>query len=272
MMSAEKSKKLAAVIGWPISHSKSPLIHGYWLEQYKIDGAYMAIPVSDNFLSMTIECIKDFGFSGFNVTVPHKEVIIDHLDSIDEMAIEIGAVNTVVRRDSGLLHGMNTDYSGFLQSIAAVEKIDKALVLGAGGAARAVCAALKKRGCEIIICNRSQAKAEQLGLIFGARVIAWEQREFYLGDIDLLVNATSLGMVGQPPLQIDIRDLKKSAAVTDIVYKPLVTNLLQQAKNQGHIVIDGLWMLLYQAAPAFEQFFGVAPTVTEQLRQLVLKE
>ena len=269
---------LAGVLGWPVSHSKSPRLHGYWLERHGIDGAYLPLPVAPENFATAVRALVDLGFRGANVTVPHKEeaLALALADEADDNAKRIGAANTLVFRD-GRIVASNTDGFGFLanleQGAPGWQPEAPALVLGAGGAARAVIVALLDSGCrELRLCNRTAARAEVLRDTFGGsvRVVPWEEREAALSDLGLLVNTTSLGMEGQPPLSLDLARLSASAVVNDLVYAPLETPLLAAARRQGNPAVDGLGMLLHQARPGFEAWFGVRPEVDAALREFVL--
>ncbi|MDX1974649.1 MAG: shikimate dehydrogenase [Rickettsiales bacterium] len=268
--------KKAAVIGWPVSHSLSPKLHGYWIEHYGLDASYEAVAIEPNALKGGVGKLIDAGYVGFNITIPHKEPIIELLDVIDDTARAIGAVNTVVIGHGKLL-GMNSDAYGFMANIhsaAAELRSEKAVVLGAGGAARAVCYALQQAGfAQIIITNRTKEKAQLLADSLGdpIEVAAWEKRNALLADADLLVNTTSLGMKGKEPLTIDLAALPAHAVVNDIVYAPLETDLLRQARARKLQAVDGLGMLLHQAVPAFEAWFGQRPQVTAELKQLIVE-
>ncbi len=265
----------AAVIGHPVKHSKSPMIHTHWMRGHKIKGQYQAIDIAPNDLAHAVRDLVRDGYAGFNVTVPHKIAMMDLCDDIDETARAIGAVNTVVVRD-GLLYGRNTDAFGFIANIkAALPDYSfnaPAMVLGAGGAARAVAYGLLKEGVpHIAVCNRSQVKAEALCAMDPQRMIPveWGERDL-LSDYPLLVNTTSLGMDGQPPLDIELGRLPPQSVVCDIVYAPLMTGLLDTAQAQGHHIVTGIGMLLHQARPAFEAWTGVMPDVDAALMQKVL--
>jgi shikimate dehydrogenase len=264
--------RLAGVLGWPVAHSLSPLLHGYWLRQYGISGRYLAMPVRPEDLAASIEDMRK-GFAGCNLTIPHKEAVIPLLDEVDELGRAIGAVNTVVVK-GGRLYGTNTDVYGFSENMRPhISRKNKAVVLGAGGAARAVCRALLDEGfARIVIVNRTLEKAQSLAQHFGERFSAapWEEREDILRDADLLVNATSLGLENQPELAIDLAALPASAVVTDTIYKPLETRLLAQARARGLAAIDGLGMLIHQAVPGFAAWFGVTPQVTPELREYLI--
>jgi len=266
------AKKIAGVIGWPVSHSLSPRLHGYWLKHYNIEGEYKAVTVLPDELDLFIKSLPDHGWQGCNITLPHKEAVLPLLDSMDEVAKAIGAVNTIVV-ENGLLRGTNTDAFGFSENIRPhITGKNKAVMLGAGGAAKAICYALEGLGFkEIIAVNRTKEKSDALAAQFvKVKVGEWDKRAELLAGADLLVNTTSLGMTGKEALDIDLALLPKSALVTDIVYTPLMTPLLEAAKARGNPVVDGLGMLLYQAVPGFEAWFGVKPEVTPELREHVL--
>jgi shikimate dehydrogenase len=264
----------AGVIGWPVRHSLSPLIHRFWLDELGLDGAYEAVVVPPDWLASMVDGFRLGRWRGFNVTIPHKETIIPLMDRVDPAARLIGAVNTVVAVADGVLEGRNTDAPGFMASLKAGAEIDPgrpAILLGAGGAARAILATLNDAGFqEIRLVNRDRARAEALAEAFPAVVGNWDDRSRLLDGAGLLVNATSLGMVGQPPLELDLGRLPKTAVVTDIVYRPLMTDLLVKASARGNPVVDGLGMLLYQAVEGFAAWFGATPKVTPALRTHVL--
>lgn len=277
MIAIENKTIQAGVIGWPISHSLSPRLHGFWLKQFNIDGVYLPIAVEPNDFEAKIKSLSRDGFAGFNITVPHKETAFELVDTLTETAREIGAVNTIVCHADGRLTGDNTDAFGFISNIKTTipswkPALSPALVLGAGGAARAVVSALRAAGVvDIRICNRTRERAEELKAHFGnLDVVDWDARNDACNGAGLLVNTTTLGMVGKPPLEINIDQLCSGATVNDIVYAPLETNLLKAAKNQGYQPVDGLGMLLHQARPGFEAWFGQRPEVTEDLRAHVL--
>lgn len=267
--------KKAAVIGYPVAHSLSPRLHNYWLKKNNIAGEYTAIEVLPENLSEFIKSLDKNGFCGVNVTIPHKENVIPFLDEIDKYAKAIGAVNTIVVND-GKLIGKNTDAEGFYNNIEnRIRGAKKAVVLGAGGAAKAIVFALEMFDFEeIIIINRTKDRAIMLAHIFSlnSKVADWNDRNKILENADLLVNTTSLGMTGKDELDIDLSLLPKTALVTDIVYNPLITPLLAQAQARGNPIVDGLGMLLHQAVPAFEAWFGVRPEVTEELRKYILEK
>ncbi len=268
----------ACVIGWPVAHSRSPVIHGYWLKRYGIDGAYEKEAVDPAEIDSFLRELGQRGYVGANVTLPHKEAALRAAHSADEAAIAIGAANTLWLDPDGALHASNTDAYGFLTNLDAEapqwnQELGAALVLGAGGAARAILYGLLKTiEARILLANRTRARAEVLARTFGPRVevIDWEARNAALAGCGLLVNTTSLGMTGQAPLAIDLSKLAKTAVVADIVYVPLLTPLLVEAAKRGNPVVDGLGMLLHQAVPGFERWFGVRPEVTPQLRAHVI--
>ncbi|MDX6807530.1 shikimate dehydrogenase [Terrihabitans rhizophilus] len=267
----------ACVIGWPIAHSRSPMIHGYWLAQHGIAGSYGKTAVHPDDLGAFMQRVRSGEFRGCNVTVPHKEAVMSHLDEITETARAIGAVNTVWRDDDGRLVGDNTDARGFLSNLdELVPGWDKAplraVVLGAGGAARALAYGLAGRGAErITLLNRSLDRAIALAGDIGGVVQARPLDEAgpAMADATLLANATSLGMTGKDPLDLDLDALPLDAVVSDIVYVPLETDLLRQAAMRGHRTAEGLGMLLHQAVPGFERWFGTRPAVDPRLRSLV---
>lgn len=267
-------------MGWPVGHSLSPRLHGFWLRKYGISGSYEALPVEPANLRAALRALSVQGFRGVNLTVPHKEAAYAIVDEADPVARRIGAVNLVIAENNRLL-GRNTDAYGFAQNLLSggfAPQTGAALVLGAGGACRAILAALADMGfTDIRLANRTQSRAEQLAQEFSSprcRIIAvsWRDAPAACAGSELLVNTTSLGMKGQPPLDFALDALPPGATVTDIVYSPLETPLLQQARRRGYRAIDGLGMLLHQARPSFAGFFGRDPEVTEELRQFVLAE
>jgi shikimate dehydrogenase len=273
---------LAGVIGWPVGHSLSPRLHGFWLAEHGIDGAYVPLAVKPDDLEDALRALSKLGFKGANVTVPHKEAALGLCDHVDPAAERVGAVNTVVVRDDGTLAGSNTDGFGFLENVrAGAPDYDPACgpvtVLGAGGAARAVIAALLDAGVpEVRLANRTGGRAEALARDLdpdGAgriTVFDWDVRADMLAGAVLLVNTTTLGMTGKPPLDLSLELLPSGAVVTDIVYAPLTTPLLAGAQARGNPVVDGLGMLLHQARPGFAAWFGAEPAVSDALRAHVL--
>jgi shikimate dehydrogenase len=276
-VTASGKTRLAGVMGWPVEHSLSPRLHGYWLEQYRIDGAYVPLAVAPDALATALKALPALGFRGVNLTVPHKERALALCHEVDGLARRIGAVNTVVVRDGTLL-GSNSDAFGFLENLKSGaphwrSDAAPAVVLGAGGAARAVVAALVDGGApEVRIVNRTLSRAEALAAELGGALSAhgWDRRDQALSEAGLLVNTTTLGMTGQPPLELDLAGLPADAVVTDLVYAPLITPLLAAAAARGNLVLDGLGMLLHQARPGFAAWFGVEPEVTAALRAFVL--
>ncbi|HSR56486.1 MAG TPA: shikimate dehydrogenase [Alphaproteobacteria bacterium] len=278
MMLSGKAR-VAGIIGWPVAHSLSPRLHNFWLEKHGIDGAYVPLPVAPEHFSQSLRVLAHMGFAGVNVTVPHKEAALKAVDQADPAARRIGAVNTVVVRRDGSLYGANTDGSGFIAHLAqAAADFDPAaapaVVIGAGGAARALVAALMDAGTpEVRLSNRTLARAEELavGLGGGVRVINWVDRAHALEDAGILVNATTQGMTGQQPLKLDLSRLPGDAVVYDIVYTPERTPLLREAAARGNPAIGGLGMLLHQAVPGFKAWFGIEPEVDEDLTAHVRK-
>ena len=256
------------LIGHPVVQSKSPMIHEYWMQQHGIAGTYKAIDIMPENLESSVRDLVNEGYTGFNVTVPHKEAIMALCDEIGEGACAIGAVNTVSIKDRRLI-GSNTDEFGFIENMNGFDVRGKTvLVLGAGGAAKAAVYALKKsKSSRVILTNRTPEKAAAFE---GVEVLAWQKKESILKDVDLFVNTTSLGMIGKPPLEIDIIGLRPDATVYDIVYAPLMTDLLKAAQAQGNPIITGIGMLLHQARPAFKKWHGVMPEVSGELQELVL--
>lgn len=268
----------AGVIGHPISHSKSPLIHGYWLELYGINGEYKTYDIAAENLERGINDLIADGLKGFNVTLPHKQNIMTLCDSLSDEAQAIGAVNTVSVTESGGLYGHNTDAFGFSQNL--IETIPDfgwsqkiVTVIGSGGAARAVLYALHKNNCsEIRITNRTRESAEKIGLPYDAKIYDWDKHDEACQNAHLIINTTSLGMKGQPELEINLSGIAKNAVVYDIVYHPLETALLKQARQKGANCVTGIGMLLHQARPGFQTWFGTYPEVTETLRNSLLQK
>jgi len=269
----------ACVIGWPITHSRSPLIHNHWLSVYGIDGYYGIEAVPPEAFSDFLLSLQARGYAGANITVPHKEAALRLADGADATATAIGAANTIWL-DEEKISASNTDCYGFITHLTGTvpdwkERDGPVAILGAGGAARGILYALLRCGiAEIRLFNRTRSRAEKLAQDFGAKIKIgdWQDRDRQLDDCILLVNATSLGMTGAPPLEISLERLPARAAVMDIVYVPLETALLRQARERGHRTIDGLGMLLHQAVPGFEKWFGVRPDVTNELRQILVAD
>lgn len=275
-MTITGAARLAGVIGWPVAHSRSPRLHGFWLEHHGIDGAYLPLAVQPEALDRAVPALVDLGFRGANVTVPHKEAVLALCDRVDALAGRIGAVNTLVFEE-GRIDGSNSDAYGFMENLRSAggswPAAAPAVVLGAGGAARAVVAALLDAGVpDLRLVNRTRERAETLAADLGGpvRVVDWSERAAALADAGLLVNTTTLGMEGKPALELDLARLPETALVNDIVYVPLDTPLLKAARARGNPVVDGLGMLLHQARPGFRAWFGVDPEVTDELRRFVL--
>ena len=272
--------KLAAVIGWPVGQSLSPRLHGYWLKQHGIAGAYVALPVRPENFGQVVAALPLMGFAGASVTVPHKEAAFALVSSLDEDSKATGAVNTLIF-ENGAVRGVNTDVRGFAASLAETLGPDAAkagpvAMLGAGGAARAILVALSRAGAsEIRILNRTKKRAAELAASVAglARVTVadWGDWKSAFAGARLLVNTTSLGMTGKDPLDVPLDALPKEAAVADIVYNPLETELLRAARARGLRTMDGLGMLMHQAVPAFASWFGVTPQVTPDLRAELIK-
>lgn len=275
--------KLTGLIGYPVSHSLSPRIHGYWIEEHKLKADYKLFTTPPPRLRQTMLHMRKKNVAGVNITVPHKQAVIQYLDGVDDTAERIGAVNTVVNR-KGQFIGTNTDAYGFITNLNEglgdlKPYLENVVLLGAGGATRAVLVALLDEGAKhITLTNRTEDKAVSLANEFAAQNAAvkiatspWENREKILQNCQLLVNTTSLGMVNHEPLDIDISGLPSGAAVHDIVYAPLETELLKMAREHGFKTVDGLGMLLYQAQAAFQEWYGVLPAVTKKLREHVLE-
>ncbi|MFZ1662165.1 MAG: shikimate dehydrogenase [Paracoccaceae bacterium] len=271
---------LAGVIGSPIAHSKSPRLHGYWLNLYGIRGHYIPMDVAPGDLPDVIAALPKAGFVGCNVTIPHKEAVLALADIVTDRAALIGAANTLIFRRDGRIHADNTDGYGFTANLRQnapnwLPSAGPAAVIGAGGAARAVIASLLEVGApEIRISNRTKARAEALRLEFGAKIIVydWVQAGNMLEDAATVVNTTSLGMVGKSEFRVPLDALSPKATVTDLVYAPLKTRLLTEAAEIGCATVDGLGMLLHQAVPGFERWFGRKPDVDQATRDAVLAE
>ena len=270
--------KLAGVIGQPIAHSRSPKLHGHWLKRYGISGHYIPMDVAQSDLKSVLETLPKMGFLGVNVTLPHKEAVLDLADSVTDRAALIGAANTLTFTADGRIQADNTDGIGFLANIRDYvpewsAKSGPCVVFGAGGASRAIIAALSQAGAPLVrVTNRTRARSDALKEHFGAKieVVDWVQAGNVLSDASLLVNTTSLGMQGKSELRVPLDDLRPETVVTDIVYTPIQTELLRTAKAAGCRTVDGLGMLLHQAAPGFERWFGTAPEVDMELRKAVL--
>lgn len=269
---------LAGVIGSPIAHSRSPTLHGYWLRRYGIKGFYIPMDVAQADLREALATLPKLGFVGLNVTIPHKETVLALADIVTDRAALIGAANTLIFRKDGKVFADNTDGSGFIANLRQeapgwTPAAGPAVVFGAGGAARAIVAALIEVGVpEIRIANRTRARAEALRSDFGAKIHVhdWVQAGNLLDDATTVVNTSALGMTGKPEFKVPLDALNPKALVTDLVYTPLRTSFLEQAEQAGCTVVDGLGMLLHQAAPGFERWFGTRPDVDAATRAAVL--
>ncbi|MSP04047.1 MAG: shikimate dehydrogenase [Acetobacteraceae bacterium] len=269
------TSRLAGIIGWPVAHSRSPRLHGFWLRRHGIDGAYAPLAIRPEDFVTGIRGLVAMGFQGANVTQPHKLAAFDICDIVEASARRAGAVNTLTFRD-GKITGRNTDGWGFIAHLRASgiqPKAGPALVLGAGGSARAIVTALQDEGVPVALANRTSARADELAaLLPGLKILDWNHRSAALADHSLLVNATSLGMASHEPLAIDLDRGSASLAVADIVYVPLQTPLLTAAHSRGLRTMDGLGMLLHQAVPGFTEWFGTTPVVDEELRRFVASD
>jgi len=269
---------LAGVIGNPIAHSRSPRLHRHWLRTYGIAGDYMPLHVAEDDLEQVLRALPKMGFVGVNITIPHKVAVMELVDHISDRAILIGAANTLIFRKDGKIHADNTDAYGFIANLKQgapgwQPNAGPAAVLGAGGAARAVIIALIEVGVtEIHLANRTRPKADALKAEFGSKVhvVDWVQAGNMLDDAATVVNTTSLGMTGAAEFRVPLDGLRPGTVVTDLVYSPLRTRLLIEAEAAGCVVVDGLGMLLHQAVPAFERWFGLRPEVDEATRAAVL--
>lgn len=270
--------RTAGVVGWPVQQSRSPMLHGHWLARYGIPGAYVPLAVMPGRLPDALRGLPALGFAGCNVTVPHKQEAARLVDRLDAAAQRMAAVNLVVVEPDGSLVGRNTDGYGFREALRDADpalRLDRlpAAVIGAGGGARAVVGTLLDEGApEIRLCNRNAARAEALAALFAdarIRVVTWPEREEALAGCGLLVNTTKAGMIGEPPLALGLQHLPSTATVCDIVYNPLTPPLLAAARARGNTAVNGLGMLLHQARPAFQAWFGVLPDITPALRAAI---
>ena len=270
---------LAGVIGSPIAHSKSPQLHRHWLKTYGIQGHYIPMDVAVEDLEQVLKTLPKMGFVGVNLTLPHKEKVMEIADLITDRATLIGAANTLIFRKDGKIHADNTDGYGFIENLKAGApqwnpRSGHAAVFGAGGAARAVIASLLDAGVpEILLSNRTRVRADKLQKDFGSRVQVydWVQAGNMIDDVALLVNTTSLGMIGKGELRVPLDGLRPNTVVTDLVYAPLKTKMLATAEEYGCVTVDGLGMLLHQAVPAFERWFGRRPEVDSATRAAALR-
>jgi len=266
-------------MGWPVAHSRSPLIHNHWIHQFNLSGAYGFFPVQPNNLESAIRGLQALGLAGCNITIPHKVNAMTYVDWVHPLAKRIGAINTIVVQPDGALHGFNNDGFGYIQSLLDAQPNWRAntgptVVIGAGGAARAIVVSLLDAGAtDIRVINRTHDKAEEFAQEFGAAVssVKWNAREDALADAALLVNTTSQGMHGEPALNLSLSNLPKSALVSDAVYIPLETPFLKEARLRGNPTVNGLGMLLHQARPAFQAWFGVMPEVDQALYEKIAR-
>ena len=269
---------LAGVMGWPVAHTRSPAIHNHWISRHGLKGAYVQLPVHPDRLEAALRGLPALGFAGCNVTVPHKVSAMHFMDELHPTAQRVAAINTIVVQPDGSLLGMNNDGAGYIQSLRDADPTWRgdagpALVLGAGGAARAIVVALLDEGVpELRITNRTLERAQALAEAFGDRVkvVPWAERNEAMAGVSLLVNTTTQGMHGQPPLDVALDALPAAAMVSDAIYIPMETPLLAQGRLRGHRTVNGLGMLLNQARPAFKAWFGVMPEITPELRAAIL--
>ena len=276
----KKKLLLAGVIGDPILHSKSPILHRFWLNQNNINGHYIPLRVSKMDLELVLKTLPKMGFSGVNVTVPHKESVLKIANEITQSASQIGSANTLTFLPCGGFKADNTDGYGFLKNLEENESMwdplnAKVFIIGAGGASRAVISALLNSGVsKIVITNRTHERANELKEYFDRKidVIKWNEKEQFLGEINTLVNTTTLGMLGCENLDLPLSSINKGTIVLDLVYNPIKTTLLQNAEKQGCKIIDGLGMLLHQATPGFKEWFGVEPKITNEIRKRILTQ
>jgi len=267
--------RLAGILGWPVAHSRSPRLHGFWLERYRIDGAYVPLAVPPGLLGLGLRGLLACGFRGCNVTIPHKETAYALCDTVEDSARRVCAVNTILLRD-GKIHGRSTDGTGFLANLrdhGIHPAAGPTLLIGAGGAARDIAAALLDAGAKVAVTNRTPERAAALAhLLPGIAVIAWEHRSAAITDQALLVNTTPAGMEGWPTIEIDLARAPDSLVVADIVYAPIVTPLLAGARARGLRTIGGLGMLLHQAVDGFAAWFDVLPAVDQEVFEFVARD
>jgi len=270
---------LAGVMGWPVMHSRSPMLHNYWFKQHDLAGSYVPLAIRPEGLAAALRALHPLGFAGVNLTIPHKQQALTIVDEVDTVARSIGAISCVVVRPDGSLTGTNNDCWGFIQNLKQEQPEWRAdagpiVVIGAGGGSRAVCYGLAQEGArEIRLVNRTFVRAQGLAADFGPplKPVPWERRGDALEGAAMVVNTTSLGMVGQPALDISLDRLPASAIAADIVYIPLETPLLAAARRRGNRTVDGLGMLLNQGRPAWKAWFGLEPEVTPELREMVAR-
>ena len=270
---------VAAVIGHPVNHSRSPRMHNFWLAHFELEGYYIPLDIDPKKFERSIRNLPELGLVGANITIPYKEKVLKIADKISDRAALVGAANTLTFLPNGGIYADNTDGYGFLQNIKSKYKDWSAregisVVFGAGGASRAILAALIEDGAsDIILANRTRSRADQLRSDFGAKikVVEWMKIQNYLSEASTIINTTSLGMVGKTDLPIPLNALKKNTLVTDIVYTPIETHLLATAAKMGCRTVDGLGMLIHQAIPGFERWFGIRPGDSQALRELLIK-
>jgi shikimate dehydrogenase len=266
---------LAGVMGWPVMHSRSPLMHNYWFDQQRLVGAYVPLAIEPDGLAAALRAMKPLGFSGCNLTIPHKQEAMAIVDEIDEVARRIGAISCVVVQSDGALFGTNNDWIGFIRNLKTQVPEWRAdsgpvAVIGAGGGARAICYGLMQEGAaEIRLVNRTRERAQAIADEFAGplQVVQWSERHDALDGVATVVNTTSQGMVGQPPLDLQLDRLPLAALVADIVYTPLQSPFLAAARARGNATVNGLGMLLHQGPPAWKMWFGIEPTVSTELRE-----
>src|SRR6266566_4100304 len=268
---------LAGVMGWPVMHSRSPLMHNYWFRQHNLAGTYVPLAIHPSTLASALRALHPLGFAGCNLTIPHKQEAMKIVDQVDALAKSIGAISCVVVRPDGSLAGTNNDCYGFIQNVKQEQPGWRAdagpiVVIGAGGGSRAVCYGLAQEGArEIRLVNRTLARAKGIAEEFGGpiKALPWEQRHDALEGAAMVVNATSCGMVGQGALDLELDKLPKTALAADIIYIPLETPFLAAARKRGNRTVNGLGMLLNQGRPAWKAWFGIEPEVTAELRAMV---
>ncbi len=268
---------LAGVMGWPVMHSRSPMLHGYWLKRHNLAGTYVPLAIRPEGLVAALRALHPLGFAGCNLTIPHKERAMAIVDEVDTLAKSIGAISCVVVRADGSLSGTNNDCYGFIQNVRQEQPgwrpdVGPIVVIGAGGGSRAVCYGLAQEGArEIRLVNRTLARAKSIAEEFGGpiKALPWEQRHDALEDAAMVVNTTSCGMVGQGALDLELDKLPKTALAADIIYIPLETPFLAAARKRGNRTVNGLGMLLNQGRPAWRAWFGIEPEVTPELRAMV---
>ncbi len=270
---------LAGVMGWPVMHSRSPLMHNYWLQSHQLAGTYVPLAIKPEGLAAALKALYPLGFAGCNLTIPHKQQAMTIVDEVDTVAKRIGAISCVIVRPDGSLAGTNNDWFGFIHNLKQEQPGWRAdtgpvVVLGAGGGSRAVCYGLMQEGAkEIRLVNRTFARAKRLADEFGGpiKALPWEERHDVLNGAAMVVNATSQGMAGQPALDIRLNQLSKTALAADIIYIPLETPFLAAARARGNRTVNGLGMLLHQGRPAWKAWFGIEPAVTAELRVMMEK-